>query len=75
MNPIAPIIDGFSLLLVLKVMIIIGMLVYVVFAFFMARQIVVMGRAITMKDDYIIRILGIAHFVFASLVLFVALLV
>ena len=46
--------------------------VYAVFAMLMMRQIAAMTKAITMRDDYIIRILGILNFGFAIVVLLMA---
>jgi len=49
--------------------------VYLVFAYLMMRQTKAMTRAVSMKDDVIIRVLGIGHFVWAGLVFFLAILI
>lgn len=67
--------DGLSLLLVVKGLLVILLLVYLVFAFLMMRQISSMTRAILMQDDYIIRGIGIIHFVFAVVVFLTAIFV
>lgn len=74
MDAILNIFTGFTLLSFFKILLVILLGVYAVFAGLMMRQIAAMTKAITMKDDYIIRILGFIHFVFASLVLLFALL-
>lgn len=61
-----------TILLIFKVLIILLLLVYMVFAGLMMMQIKAMTKAITMKDDYIIRGLGILNFGFAILVLLMA---
>jgi hypothetical protein len=57
---------------VVKVMIIILLLVYTIFAMLMMRQITAMTKAVTMRDDYVIRVLGVLNFAFAILVLVMA---
>jgi len=49
--------------------------VYAVFAGLMMRQIVAMTKAVTMKDDFIVRALGILNFGFALLILFLAIII
>lgn len=66
------IIDSITILSVLKVMIVMLLGVYNVFAMLMMRQVVAMTKAIAMRDDYIIRILGVLNFGFAILVLIMA---
>ncbi|MFZ2199391.1 MAG: DUF5657 family protein [Microgenomates group bacterium] len=72
MDPIT-ILQSITILSITKVMIVVLLLVYVVFALLMMRQITAMTKAVTMKDDYIIRILGVLNFVFAVLVFLIAL--
>ena len=64
--------SSITLLSIVKVLLVILLLVYAIFAFLMMRQTVAMTRAISMKDDYVIRILGVAHLVFTVLVLVLA---
>lgn len=67
--------ESITLLLVLKVLIVALLLVYNIFAFLMMKQVSAMTRAISMKDDFIIRALSLLHFVFAVLVLIFALVI
>lgn len=67
--------DGLSLMLVVKVLVVTLLGVYTIFALLMMRQIVAMTRAVQMQDDYLIRGLGGLHFIFACIVLVIALLV
>jgi hypothetical protein len=46
--------------------------VYTVFALLMMRQVSAMTKAVAMKDDYIIRVLGVLNFGFAIFVLLMA---
>lgn len=71
MDPIT-ILQSITILSITKVMIVVLLLVYVVFALLMMRQIAAMTKAVTMKDDYIIRVLGVLNFVFAVLVFLIA---
>ena len=72
MNGVLGFFEGITLLLVVKVLIVILLGVYSVFALLMMRQIAAMTKAVTMRDDYIIRLLGVIHFIFAILVLVIA---
>ena len=67
--------DGFSFMLLVKILVVILLGVYAVFALLMMRQIVAMTKAVQMQDDYLIRGLGGLHFIFASVVLVLSLLV
>ncbi|MEI8232731.1 MAG: DUF5657 family protein [bacterium] len=64
--------DAITFLSIVKVMLVMLLGVYAVFAMLMMRQIAAMTKAITMRDDYIIRILGILNFGFAIVVLLMA---
>lgn len=66
-------IESITVLSIVKVMLVMLLIVYAVFAMLMMRQVSAMTRAVTMKDDYIIRILGILNFGFAIFVLLMAL--
>ena len=63
------ILQSITLLLVVKVLIVILLLVYTIFAGLMMTQIGAMTRAIVIKDGFIMKILGVIHFVFALLIL------
>ena len=67
------IIGSVTVLGVVKVMIVMLLMVYSVFALLMMRQVAAMTKAVTMRDDYVIRVLGILNFTFAVLVLLMAL--
>jgi len=69
---ILTLIQSITLLTVVKVLVVVLLVVYMIFAGLMMLQIKAMTRAITMKDDYIIQILGVLHFVFAILVFLMA---
>lgn len=69
------ILDQVSLQSVVKVLLIILLLVYSLFAMLMMRQIAAMTKAVHMADDYVIRGLGVLHFIFAMVVLMLALFV
>lgn len=64
--------ESITVLAVVKVMVVTLLLVYAVFALLMMRQIGAMTKAVTMRDDYIIRILGVLNFGFAIFVLLMA---
>lgn len=68
MDPIA-IVQSITFLSVVKFLLVILLLVYSVFALLMMKQVGAMTKAVTMRDDYVIRILGILNFVFAIVVL------
>ena len=67
--------ENFSFIGVFKLLLVVLLIVYGLFAYMMMRQIGVMSRAIRMKDEYIVKVLGVAHFAFALLVLVVSVLV
>jgi hypothetical protein len=74
MDPIL-ILESITLLSITKVLVIVLLLVYVIFALLMMKQVAAMTKAVTMKDDFVIRILGVLNFVFAVLVFLIALLI
>lgn len=67
------ILGSITLLLIVKVMLVILLFVYVVFAMLMMRQIAAMTKAVTMQDDYVIRVVGGLHFLMALAVWIVSL--
>jgi hypothetical protein len=64
-----PIIQSITVLSVVKFLIVTLLLVYSIFAMLMMRQVAAMTKAVTMRDDFVIRLLGILNFVFAIVVL------
>ena len=64
--------DNFTILTLVKLLVVVLLGVYGVFAGLMALQIRAMTKAITMKDDFIIQILGLLHLIFAILVFLMA---
>ena len=62
---------SFNILVLVKILVWVGLAVYWLFGFFMMRQINIMSKAIKISDDYVIKILGAAHFVTVSLVLII----
>ena len=60
--------EAITFLSIVKLLIVTLMGVYCIFALLMMRQIAAMTKAVTMQDDFIIRALGVIHFVFAMVV-------
>lgn len=73
MNGVLVLLESITLLSVVKFLVVLLLLVYGVFALLMMKQVSAMTRAVTMRDDFVIRILGILHFGFAVLTLVIAL--
>ena len=65
-------VEAITMLNVLKFLIVVLLSVYSIFAMLMMRQIVAMTRAVAMRDDFVIRLLGTINFGFALLVLILA---
>lgn len=63
------IIQSITMLSIVKFLLVTLLGVYAVFALLMMKQVAAMTKAIQMKDDYVIRILGILNLGFAVLVL------
>lgn len=74
MDPIQ-VFQSITLLGIVKVMLVILLIVYNIFAGLMMKQIVAMTKAVTMKDDYLIRLVGVIHFGFALFVLLLAIII
>ncbi|GAB4026391.1 MAG: hypothetical protein Fur0011_1960 [Candidatus Microgenomates bacterium] len=66
--------DGSSLMLFVRFLLITLLSVYAIFALLMMKQINAMTKAVQMQDDYIIRGLGALHFGFAVVVWLLSLL-
>lgn len=64
--------DAITFLGIVKILLILLLLVYSIFAMLMMRQITDMTKAVVMKDDFVIRFLGILNFGFAILVFLMA---
>lgn len=64
--------EDFSILTVVKLLIVTLLGVYSIFAFLMMKQIGAMTRVVMLSDDFVLRLLGIGHFVFAVLVMVIA---
>lgn len=64
--------DNFTILTLVKLLVVVLLGIYGIFAGLMALQIKAMTKAITMKDDFIIQILGYVHLFFAVLVFLMA---
>lgn len=75
MNTGLQILESITILSVVKWLVVVLLLVYVVFSFLMMRMIASMTRAVTIRDEYIIKILGSAHFAIAVVVLILAIFV
>lgn len=58
---------------IVKFLVVTLLLVYTTFALLMMKQISSMTKAVTMQDDFIIRLLGVLHFGFAVVVLLLSL--
>lgn len=69
---IITVVQSIKFLGVVKLLIVMLLLVYTVFALLMMKQVSAMTKAVTMRDDFVIRILGILNFGFAILVLLMA---
>lgn len=69
---IITVVQSITFLGVVKFLMVILLLVYAVFALLMMKQVAAMTKAVTMRDDFVIRILGILNFGFAILVLLMA---
>ena len=72
MNTIFTFLTSITILMVVKVLLVALLAVYAIFAMLMMRQIAAMTKAVTMKNDGVIRALGLANFVFAAFVLVIA---
>lgn len=65
-------IQSITFLDIVKFLIVVLLLVYSIFALLMMKQVSAMTKAVTMRDDFVIRLLGILNFVFAIVVLMLA---
>ena len=64
--------SSITFLSVVKFLLVVLLLVYSVFALLMMKQVSAMTKAVTMRDDFVIRILGILNFTFAIVVFLMA---
>lgn len=67
--------ESITFLGIVKFLICVLLGVYGVFSMLMMKQIQAMTRAVQMRDDFMIRILGLLNFVFAIVVLILALVI
>lgn len=65
-------IQGITYLSIVKFLMVVLLAVYAVFALLMMKQVSSMTKAVTMRDDFVIRVLGFLNFAFAVLVLLMA---
>ncbi|PIS17963.1 hypothetical protein COW38_04285 [Candidatus Collierbacteria bacterium CG17_big_fil_post_rev_8_21_14_2_50_45_7] len=65
-------VGSITMLNVIKFLLVVLLSVYSLFAMLMMRQIVAMTKAVAMRDDFVIRLLGTINFVFALMVLILA---
>lgn len=72
MNDVLAILENLTVLTFVKLMLVVGLVVYAFFAFLFMRQIGLMNRALQTNEETLVRILGIAHFILAIFVLFIA---
>lgn len=75
MNDLIFLIEGITLAGVLKLLLIVGLLVYGAFAFLMMRQIIAIDRAIQTRDGFIMRFFGVANFTAVIIVLIIAIII
>ena len=73
MNALLTLVEGFTILTLVKVLIVILLGVYTIFAGLMMTQVMAMTKAVVIKDGFIMKILSLVHFLFATLVLLLAL--
>lgn len=69
------IIQSITFLGIFKLLLVILLLVYVVFALLMMKQVSAMTKAIAMRDDFFIRVLGVLNFCFAIFVFLLAVII
>jgi hypothetical protein len=69
---IMSLLSSITYLSVTKFLLVSVLTVYSIFALLMMKQVSAMTKAVTIRDDYIIRILGVLNFGFAILVLLMA---
>ena len=68
MDPIL-LLESITLLAIVKLLIVTLLIVYAVFAFLMMKQVAAMTKAVVIRDDGVIRVLGMLNFGFAMIVL------
>ena len=62
-------VESITILSIFKVLLTTLLVVYLIFAYLMMMQVRSMTRAVSLKDDFVMRVLSMGHFVFAALVL------
>ena len=69
---IITVVQSITYLKIVKFLLVTLLLVYSVFALLMMKQVGAMTKAVTMRDDFVIRLLGVLNFAFAIIVLLMA---
>lgn len=72
MNNFLNLVEGFTLLSLVKLLVVLLLLVYTVFSGLMTTQIASMNKAVKIKDGFVIKVLGYLHLIFATIVLLLA---
>lgn len=72
MNNFLNIVDGFNVLSLVKLLVVLLLIVYVIFSGLMTTQIASMNKAVKIKDGFVIKVLGYLHLIFAAIVLLLA---
>jgi len=75
MNSIIDLIISLSIWSVAKWLVIIALLIYLIFAFVVVRQVALMIKVVSGEPNWIIKIISWVHFFFALLVVVLALLI
>lgn len=64
--------DGFTIFVLVKILMVILLGIYVIIAGLITTQVRAMNKAVVIKDGFIMKILGLLHFGFALLVFLMA---
>ena len=75
MNFLINFIDNFSILLLVKLMIVIALSLYSFFALLISRQIQVMNKAVSTQNGQAMYLLGLIHFITSLFVLALAIII
>lgn len=75
MNEALVLLDSITILSIVKLLIVVLLLVYALFAYLMMRMTNSMIKAVTVRDNYIIKILAFGHFIAAAVVLVLSIVV
>ena len=75
MDSVIDLVIGLSIWSVAKGLVILALLIYLVFAFVVVRQVALMVKVVSGEPNWIIRVISWVHFFFALLVIVLALLI